>query len=64
MSAQKKSNYTVFIDVLTTHQFEVGDANSPEEATMIAEEWLQDGEEGTVTESEVIESNSFTTEEE
>ena len=47
-----KKTYKVVINRTTTHEFEIEEMNSPEEAETVAVEWLNDGEEGDVTSSE------------
>jgi hypothetical protein len=49
-----KHNYIVEIEEVITRQYVVEDVNSPEEAEQVAEDWLNDGEEGTETDSEIL----------
>lgn len=58
-----KRNYKVFVDVLTTHEYEVEEVNSPEEAESIVEQWLEEGEEGVVAQREVTDMTSFRSDE-
>lgn len=58
-----KRNYKVFVDVLTTHEYEVEEVNSPEEAESIVEQWLEEGEEGIVAQREVTDMTSFRSDE-
>jgi len=57
MSKNSRRTFCVSITSLTTHEYEV-DARSPEEAVSIAEDWLDDGEEGVILESETIDSDA------
>ena len=54
-----KSSYIVEIEETITHRYEVDDANSPEEAEAIAEDWLNDGEEGLETDSSILNIDSY-----
>lgn len=63
MSTEMKRNYKVFVDVLTTHEYEVEEVNSPEEAESIVEQWLEEGEEGVVAQREVTDMTSFRSDE-
>lgn len=56
---EMKRSYKVDIDVISKHSYVVDDVNSPEEAEAVAEEWLDDGEEGNVTDSEVFSIDTY-----
>jgi hypothetical protein len=59
MKDEMKQDYQVYIEVVQTHEFVVPDANSPEEAESIAEQWLEDGDQGTVTDRDIYEIDSY-----
>jgi len=61
MSEQEevKRSFKVDIDVIRTHSYIIEDVNSQEEAEEVAEEWLEDGEEGTVANQEVFSVDSY-----
>jgi hypothetical protein len=48
-----KKNYKVSITVTSTHEYQVPECNSPEEAESIAEAYFADGDEGDVLASDV-----------
>lgn len=54
-----KRTYIVEVEEVRVHQFTVDEANSPEEAEGIAEEWLEDGEDGTILEKELTNFDSY-----
>lgn len=61
MSEQEevKRTFQVELEVVTKHLFTVDEVNSQEEAEMVAEEWLDDGEEGAVLDKEVTSVDSY-----
>lgn len=54
-----KSAYRVVMEVQETHEFTVDEANSPEEAQSIAEEWFKDGEDGEVISVDIYDTDVF-----
>jgi hypothetical protein len=54
-----KRTFQVEIERVQTHVFMVEDVNSREEAEAVAEEWLADGEEGTILEEDVLNIDSY-----
>lgn len=54
-----RRTYTVEMDVLTKHTFVVEDVNSPEEAEAVAEEWLDEGEAGDISDKEVFSCDAY-----
>lgn len=58
MSEQVKKTFQVNVEVTQTHQYQI-EANSPEEAEGIAEQWLEDGEAGEVIDKEVFDIDTF-----
>jgi hypothetical protein len=56
MSEQEevKKSFQVEVERVTTHVFVIDDVNSPEEVEMVAEELLDDGEDGGITNREYI----------
>jgi hypothetical protein len=56
---EMKKSFHVTIDVIQSHHYVVDDANSPEEAEDTAQEWLDDGEEGTVDSREVWSMDTY-----
>lgn len=61
MSEQEevKRTYIVEVEEVRVHQFIVDEANSPEEAEGIAEEWLEDGEDGVILDKEFVNFDSY-----
>lgn len=59
-----KHNYTVIVERAVTNEFLVEDANTPEEAVSIVEQWIEDGELGTQVDSEVLDMDAIEGEEE
>jgi hypothetical protein len=49
-----KRSFQVEIDQVRTHSFIIDDVNSQEEAELVAEEWLADGEDGEIVDEEII----------
>jgi len=56
-------SYIVEVTECVTHAYSV-DATSPEAAESIAEEWLDDGEEGNIMDREVVSTEVIEEEEE
>jgi hypothetical protein len=54
-----KRTFQVEIEQVKRHLFVVDDVNSQEEAEDVAEEWLNDGEEGAVIEEEITSYDSY-----
>lgn len=54
-----KRSFQVELEVVRRHVFVVEDANSPDEAEMIAEQLLDEGEEGAILEEEITNVDSF-----
>jgi hypothetical protein len=54
-----KRSFQVEIERVRTHIFVVDEVNSPEEAEAVAEAWLSEGEEGTVLDEEILNSDSY-----
>lgn len=54
-----KRTFQVEIEQIKRHLFIVDDVNSQEEAEEVAEEWLNDGEEGAVIEEEITNYDSY-----
>lgn len=59
-----KRTYKVVMEVIKTHEFEVEDVNSPEEAIEIAEQYIADGEEGSISDTEIFETDAYPLDEE
>lgn len=55
--------FRVTLVVTTEHEYEI-DANTPEEAESVAEQWFEEGEEGTTTISTVEQSEAIPSEDE
>jgi hypothetical protein len=62
MESMKKS-FQVDIDVIRQHTYIIDEVNSQEEAEEVARQWLADGEEGTVSNVEEFDIDSFPVEE-
>jgi hypothetical protein len=58
MESMKKS-YQVDIDVISKHTYIIDEVNSPEEAEEVAKEWLDDGEDGTISDVEVFDIDAY-----
>ncbi len=54
-----KRSFQVEVEVVTKHIFVVDDVNSQEEAEQVAEDWLEDGEEGAVLDREYTNFDSY-----
>jgi len=54
-----KRTFQVEIEQVTRHLYVIDDVNSQEEAESVAEEWLDDGEEGAVIEREITNIDSY-----
>lgn len=54
-----KGPFNVQVTVVETREYSIGEANTPEEAETIAEQYFLDGEEGTVVESDIIETQAY-----
>lgn len=52
-----KKDYKVTFTVVSTHSYTVQDCNSPEEAESIAETYFADGEDGTIEEQDIQETD-------
>lgn len=57
-----RQEFCVNVTQTKTHAFRV-EANSPEEAAQIAEQYLEDGEEGTIVESSLEDTDAYPCEE-
>jgi hypothetical protein len=55
--------FTVELTLSNTHRFEGIEANTAEEAVMLAEEFLEDGDEGEVIETEQVAVDAYPEEE-
>ena len=64
MSDQVKKSFNVEIERVTVHKFVIDDVNTPDEAELIAEAWLTDGEEGAVIETDITNIDSYPVEQE
>lgn len=53
-----KKAFIVQISTSEVHEYRVPDCNTPEEAESIAEAWFADGEEGEVTEVDIMDTTS------
>jgi hypothetical protein len=58
-----KRSFQVDIDVIRQHTYIIDSVNSPEEAEDVARQWLAEGEEGTVSNVEEFDIDSFPVEE-
>lgn len=56
-----KQTYKVVVEEATTREFEVDEANTPEEAMAIVEAWMDDGEEGALICRDIIEIDAYPT---
>lgn len=54
-----KQTYTVAIERVTNHLFTVSDVNSPDEAVLVAEGLLEDGELGEIIDKEILGSDAW-----
>jgi hypothetical protein len=59
-----KKTYKVVVDLVTTHEFEVDEVNSPEEAEDVVSQWLDEGEMGSITGQETLGFDSYPVEKE
>jgi hypothetical protein len=64
VSEQVKKSFNVEIERVTVHKFVIDDVNSPEEAELIADAWLRDGEDGAVLSDEITNVDSYPVEQE
>jgi hypothetical protein len=58
-SEEVKKSFQVEVEVVTKHVFVIDDVNSPEEAEMVAEDLLTEGEDGAILDKETINIDSF-----
>jgi len=54
-----KQTFKVILTTLTEHEYEIPDMNSEEEAISVGEQLFEDGDEGSVTNQEVVSWDAY-----